>query len=179
METATLIALYTSFDTALRVKEDLKGEGFDADAVTVLGPHTAGGDPIQALTDRGVPAPVAQRSAEGLRRGGTLVVAVVPQVGRDRALAVIDRHNPSGLESLGEIYLEPGWSRADQIAGDQGVIEVADDLLNVKRPGENAAAFRPLAPGAEELSVPESSIESPEPGSGEPQGGRRGAGPER
>jgi hypothetical protein len=218
MKMACLIAFYTSFDTALRVMEDLAAEGFGADAVNVLGPHTAGRkgtatksdippdrpgrhdvnltdigptvvigpmaeqlrnrDVIQVLRDRGVPAGISQRAAEGLRRGGALVVVDVPQSDHDRALAVIDRHNPGGLESLGEAVLEPGWSRTDRVAGDQGVVEVADDLLNVKKPGEDAAAFRPLAPGREELGLAQSGAEGPEPGSGELHGGQ-GAGPDR
>ena len=43
---------------------------------------------------------------------------------------------PSHWTAWAKLYLEPGWSRADRIAGDEGVLEVADDLLNVKRPGE-------------------------------------------
>jgi len=218
METERLIAFYTSFDTALRVMEELDAEGFDADAVSVLGPHTAsrrgtatkadippdrpgrhdlndseigplvvigplaeelrGRTVIPVLTERGVPIDVSQRAAEGLRRGGALVVVDAPRAEHGRALAVIDRHDPGGLERLGETYFEPGWSRADNVAGDQGVIEVADDRLNVKRPGEDEAAFRPLAPGREELGAARSGAEGPEPGAGELHGGQ-GAGPER
>ena len=93
-------------------------------------------------------------------------------------LAIIDRHHPIRLDSLGEVYLEPGWSRADRIAGDEGVLEVADDLLNVKRPGEDSSAFRPLAPGMRNWALSKSGAENPEAGKGEVPGGQ-GAGPDR
>ena len=93
-------------------------------------------------------------------------------------MPIIDRHHPITLDSLGETYLEPGWSRADRIAGDEGVLEVAGDLLNAKRPGEDSSAFRPLAPGNEELGVSKSGAETPDAGKGEVTGGQ-GAGPDR
>ena len=82
-------------------------------------------------------------AAEGLRRGVSVLVVDAPRSSHERAQAIIDRHHPIGLDSLGESYLEPGWSRADQIAGDRGVLEVANDLLNVKRPGEDSQPSGP------------------------------------
>lgn len=218
MEEAHLVALYTRFDTALRVMDELGAEGFGDGAVNVLSPHAAGrhgtataGDLptdrpgkhdvnvsglgplvvigplaerirgrelIQVLHDRGITLEVAQRAVEGLRRGGSIVVVETAASGHDRALAVIDRHRPGGLESLGTAYLEPGWSRADEVAGAEGVLEIADDRLNVKKPGEDASEFRSLAPGPEELRVEKSGGRSSEAGSGELHGSQP-AGPDR
>ena len=111
-------------------------------------------DIVDVLQDKGVTVRDAQTAAEGLRRGASLLVVNAPQSSHDQVLQIIDRHHPITLDSLGETYLEPGWSRADRIAGDDGVLEVADDLLNAKRPGEDFSAFRPLAPGNEELVFP-------------------------
>ena len=135
-------------------------------------------DIIDVLHDKGVVVRDAQRAAEGLRRGASLLVVDAPRSSHDRVLPVIDRHHPVTLDSLGETYLEPGWSRADRIAGDAGVLEVAGDLLNAKRPGEDSSAFRPLAPGNEELGVSKSGAENPYAGKGEVTGGQ-GAGPDR
>jgi hypothetical protein len=135
-------------------------------------------DIIDVLHDKGVVVRDAQRAAEGLRRGASLLVVDAPRSSHDRVLPVIDRHHPITLDSLGETYLEPGWSRADRIAGDAGVLEVAGDLLNAKRPGEDSSAFRPLAPGNEELGVSKSGAENPDADKGEVTGGQ-GAGPDR
>jgi hypothetical protein len=135
-------------------------------------------DIVDVLQHKGVTVRDAQTAAEGLRRGGSLLVVDDPQSSHDQALPIIDRHYPITLDSLGETYLEPGWSRADRIAGEEGVLEVADDLLNAKRPGEDSSAFRPLAPGNEELGISNSGAENPDAGKGEVTGGQ-GAGPDR
>jgi hypothetical protein len=135
-------------------------------------------DIVDVLQDKGVTVRDAQTAAEGLRRGASLLVVNAPQSSHDQVLQIIDRHHPITLDSLGETYLEPGWSRADRIAGDDGVLEVADDLLNAKRPGEDSSAFRPLAPGNEELGISRSGAENPDAGKGEVTGGQ-GAGPDR
>lgn len=135
-------------------------------------------DIVGVLHDGSVELRDAQTAAEGLRRGATLLVADAPRSSHNGILEIVDRHHPIRLDSLGPTYLEPGWSRADRVAGDDGVLEVAGDLLNVKRPGEDSSAFRPLAPGEEELGLSRSGAENPEAGKGEILGGQ-GAGPDR
>lgn len=150
-------------------------------AVVAIGPLA---DPlrdhniIDVLEDRGATVQASQHAAEGLRRGVSVLVIDAPRSSHERVQAIIDRHHPIDLDSLGESYLEPGWSRADHVAGDRGVVEVADDQLNVKSPGEDSSAFRPLAPGREELGLSKSGAETPEAGKGEIPGGQ-GAGPDR
>lgn len=143
-----------------------------------LGAQLHDRDIVAVLRDGSVELRDAQTAAEGLRRGATLLVVDAPRSSHDEILEIVDRHHPIRLESLGPTYLEPGWSRVDRIAGDDGVLEVADDLLNVKRPGEDGTAFRPLAPGKEELGLSKSGAENPEAGKGEILGGQ-GAGPDR
>jgi hypothetical protein len=149
--------------------------------LVVIGPLAAPlreRDIVAVLHDGHVELRDAQTAAEGLRRGASLLVIDAPRSSHEGILAIVDRHHPIGLDSLGEVYLEPGWSRADRIAGDEGVLEVADDRLNVKRPGEDSSAFRPLAPGDEELGLARSGGENPETGKGEILGSQ-GAGPDR
>jgi hypothetical protein len=155
--------------------------------VAGIGPLVVVGPLASPLRDRDITAVLheggvglrdAQSAAEGLRRGATLLVVDAPRSSHDEILRIVDRHHPIGPESLGPTYLEPGWSRVDRVAGDDGVLEVADDLLNVKRPGEDSAAFRPLAPGEDELGLAKSGAENPEAGKGEIPGGQ-GAGPDR
>ena len=149
--------------------------------LVVIGPLVAPlreRDIVAVLHDGSVELRDAQTAAEGLRRGASLLVIDAPRSSHDGILEIVDRHRPIRLDSLGEVYLEPGWSRADRVAGDEGVLEVADDRLNVKRPGEDPSAFRPLAPGEEELGLARSGGHNPDAGKGEVPGSQ-GAGPDR
>jgi hypothetical protein len=149
--------------------------------LVVIGPLAAPlreRDIVAVLHDGSVELRDAQTAAEGLRRGASLLVIDAPRSSHEGILEIVDRHHPIRLDSLGEVYLEPGWSRADRIAGDEGVLEVSDDRLNVKRPGEDASAFRPMAPGEEELGLARSGGQNPDAGKGEVSGSQ-GAGPDR
>jgi hypothetical protein len=162
MTTATIVAFYSDLGTARRVRDELVAEGIDHGSVSVIGVNDATGPVERELADhpiehvlrkRDVPAPEVERAVEGLRRGGALVIADMPAADHDRALAVIDRHRPGGADRAQENYPEPGWSRHDEVTGPRGALEVADDRLHVKRPGESQDAFRTLAPTPEEMST--------------------------
>ncbi|EWY37302.1 hypothetical protein N825_20625 [Skermanella stibiiresistens SB22] len=147
MEEAHLVAEYGNPETAQRVRRDLDDAGFGADRVKVLSSERDIGD---LPRETGISPATAQRAADGLRRGGSVVLvhATVAEGGRVRA--ILERYEPGGIDRLAETYLEPGWSRADEVAGPDGVLEIADDLLNVKKPGEDPSKFRPLAPSPDE-----------------------------
>ena len=73
----------------------------------------AGGGLIGALTQAGVSEEDAHVYAEGVRRGGTLVTARVPDNDRARLQAILDR---SGVDIARrrEAYRENGWDRFDE-----------------------------------------------------------------
>jgi len=84
-------------------------------AATAAGALTgaAAGGLIGALTQAGVSEEDAQVYAEGVRRGGTLVTARVPDNDRARLQAILDR---SGVD-IGrrrEAYRQRGWNRFDE-----------------------------------------------------------------
>ena len=73
----------------------------------------AAGGLIGALTQAGVSEEDAHVYAEGVRRGGTLVTARVPEDDRARLQAILDR---SGVD-IGrrrEAYRQSGWNRFDE-----------------------------------------------------------------
>lgn len=72
---------------------------------------TAGGL-IGALTQAGVSEDEANVYAEGVRRGGTLVTARVPDADRTRYEAILDR-SAVNIRERANLYQQGGWSRFD------------------------------------------------------------------
>jgi uncharacterized membrane protein len=73
-----------------------------AAALTGAGVGAATGGIFGALSDMGVPEHEAHYLAEGIRRGGTLVVVHATPDNSDRAQSVLDRHGAIGIEA-GEV----------------------------------------------------------------------------
>jgi hypothetical protein len=67
---------------------------------------------IGALTQSGVDEDDAHAYAEGVRRGGTLVTARVPEVDRARVEAILDR-GAVNISERASIWEKSGWSRFD------------------------------------------------------------------
>lgn len=69
---------------------------------------------IGALTDSGVPEDEAQFYAEGVRRGGTLVVARVDETQVDAATAILRQSNIVDPRARRRVFEEEGWTRFDE-----------------------------------------------------------------
>jgi hypothetical protein len=72
---------------------------------------TAGGL-IGALTQSGVSEEDANVYAEGVRRGGTMVTARVPDADRTRCEAILDR-SAVKIRERANLYQQSGWTRFD------------------------------------------------------------------
>jgi len=70
---------------------------------------------IGALTQAGVSKEEAHVYAEGVRRGGTLVSARVPDADRTRYEAILDR-SAINIRERGEAYRRAGWTGFDENA---------------------------------------------------------------
>jgi hypothetical protein len=79
-------------------------------AVALMG--GAAGGIIGALTQWGVGEEEAHTYAEGVRRGGTLVTAHVPEADRGRYLAILNR-GAVRINERAEDYRRGGWTRYD------------------------------------------------------------------
>jgi hypothetical protein len=73
----------------------------------------ATGGLVGALTDSGVPEDEAHVYAEGVRRGGTLVTARVPDEQAANARSILQRHKWVDPRVRGDFYRQEGWSRFD------------------------------------------------------------------
>jgi hypothetical protein len=83
-------------------------------ASTALGAVVGGtaGGLIGALTAAGVSKEDAQVYAEGIRRGGTLVTARVPDADRPKCEAILNRASVN-LQDRGTAYRKAGWKEFD------------------------------------------------------------------
>lgn len=94
-------------------------------AATALGAVAGGatGGIIGALTQAGISKDDVPVYAEGLRRGGTLVTAHVPDGERTRYEAILNR-SAVDIRERGEAYRKSGWTGFDETAKPYG----ADDI---------------------------------------------------
>jgi hypothetical protein len=86
-------------------------------AATATGAVAGGavGGIIGALTQSGVPKEEAELYAEGIRRGGTLVTARVPDGDRARCEAIMNQAAVN-IRDREQMYRESGWSGFDPSA---------------------------------------------------------------
>jgi uncharacterized membrane protein len=82
----------------------LIGAGVGAAAGAVTGGITA------SLVDMGVDTETATYYEEGLRRGGTLVVANTDDDWAERVVSILNRHNPTDLDTKVSEWRASGWS---------------------------------------------------------------------
>ncbi len=76
----------------------------------------ATGGIVAALVHTGVTEPDAHYYAEGVRRGGTLVVITADENWVDTARSVMERHQPIDLAERSVDWREGGWSGFDTAA---------------------------------------------------------------
>lgn len=131
----TIVALFDDLPTARRVLDDLDAAGLRS-GFTMMGAASArstamaGGtadfdtdydDPrnrVAVLERAGVPQDDAQIYAEGVRRGGVLVMGRVDDRRCDDALDVIERHGSVDITDRGRSYRESGWTGYDAASTD-------------------------------------------------------------
>ncbi len=73
----------------------------------------AGGGMLGALVDLGVSTEEAGFYAEGVRRGGTLVVVDAPGQRTSEALTILQRHNPVSMNERMARWRAGGWTGYD------------------------------------------------------------------
>ena len=91
------------------------GAAFGAGAVGAAAGAAAGGL-LGALVGAGIPEEDANVYAEGIRRGGTLVMARVEDAQVDDAINVMDRNNVVDIDQRSQEYRSGGWNRYDENA---------------------------------------------------------------
>jgi hypothetical protein len=82
-------------------------------AAVGAGIGAAAGGLLGALVGAGIPEEDAHVYAEGIRRGGALVMARVDDSMVDTALDIMERHNAVDIDERGRTYRETGWTGYD------------------------------------------------------------------
>jgi uncharacterized protein (TIGR02271 family) len=113
----TVVALYDDSASARTVIEQLEAAGIPRVSISTMGSgletvsNTLGGtDRVVELTRLGVPENDAELYAEGVRRGGTLVISRLTDAQIDPAITVLEGHAPVDIDHRGTAYRESGWS---------------------------------------------------------------------
>jgi uncharacterized membrane protein len=86
----------------------LVGAGVGAATGALTGGITA------SLVDMGIDEETAGYYAEGVRRGGSLVVAHVPDGNQNRVMDIMNRFNPVDLKVRTDEWRSTGWTRFDE-----------------------------------------------------------------
>jgi len=84
--------------------------------ITGAGVGAAAGGIIGGLVGLGVPEEEAHYYAEGVRRGGALVTASIPADQIERAVDIIEQHDPADVERRSATWRQTGWTRFDERA---------------------------------------------------------------
>ncbi len=92
---------------------------------------------IGALVDMGIPEDTAEYYAEGIRRGGTLVTVRTDDGQADRAVEIMNRHDPIDINERASQWRESGWSGYDPTAEPYRAEEMSADVVS----GQSAADF--------------------------------------
>jgi len=77
----------------------------------------ASGGIMSRLRRAGVPEDEAHMYAEGVRRGGSLVIARLADDNVDRGLEIMSNYRPVDIDERGSQWRSEGWSRYDESAG--------------------------------------------------------------
>lgn len=159
MAEQTIVALYDDVTTARRVLDDLAAAGLARNDFSLVGGTTIDADyeatrlssfgsdfstpanRVSALTGLGVPEEDAQIYAEGVRRGGALLVGVVNDEECQSALDIIERHGPTDIDERSRLYREGGWGGSyDATTEDYDDARMTEERSRYESTGLSAAA---------------------------------------
>ena len=127
--TKTLVALYETVTTAEQVVQELIAEGFARSDIHLALDHTKshaihnatgvqeaayeGAHVVETLADLGVPYDEAFAYAEGVRRGGALVVVESSEERAERGMAILQRLHPVNIHERTAQWQQEGWTGAE------------------------------------------------------------------
>jgi hypothetical protein len=80
------------------------------------GVGAAAGGLIGALVEAGIPDEEAEMYAEGVRRGGTLIVVETTEARAEEAAELMEDYDPVDVEERAETWQEQGWEGYDEEA---------------------------------------------------------------
>ena len=122
MTERTITALYDTKGAAESARDDLAALGVASADVTIRGTEDGGSGATSTgsttedkgfwsgLADLFAPDEDRHTYAEGVRRGGYLLTARVPEGIEDQAVDALERHDPVDLDQRAESWRQEGWT---------------------------------------------------------------------
>ena len=172
----TLVALYDTVTDAERVVQELMADGFArrdihlalnetqsraAQRSTVEGDAAYEGATLLAtLTDLGVPADEAHAYAEGVRRGGALVVVESSDDRAERGMVILQRLHPVNMHERTAQWRQAGWTGAATTSTATPATSAATTARSAQEPahsttrGADQGATTRRVEGQEEVRIP-------------------------
>jgi uncharacterized protein (TIGR02271 family) len=172
----TLVALYDTFTDAERIVQELIGDGFARRDVHLALDYTKSGTAhpasverdsayegahlIETLADLGVPYDEAQAYAEGVRRGGALVVVESSDERAERGMEILRRLHPVDIHERTVQWRQEGWTGQAAASASASAASAATATRGSQgqaRPAARAAdqgARTRRVEGQEEVTIP-------------------------
>jgi uncharacterized protein (TIGR02271 family) len=173
----TLIALYDTVTDAERVVQELMADGFArrdihlalndtmsraAQRSPVEGDAAYAGTTLLAtLDDLGVPSDEAHVYAEGVRRGGALVVVESHDDQAERGMAILQRLHPVNMHERTAQWRQAGWTSAEATARTSPppasaatTTRSAQEPARAETRGADQGATTRRVEGQEEVTIP-------------------------
>lgn len=105
-----------------------------ASTLTGAGAGGVAGGLLGALEDAGIPEDEAHRYAEGVRRGGTLLLVNAGDDRADEAAAILDRHQALDIDYREASWRNRGWERHDPAGEPLEVHQLAQEREHIEVP---------------------------------------------
>jgi uncharacterized protein (TIGR02271 family) len=151
-----LAGLYDTYAEATQVVDALSKNNFQRTNIDLVG-HGGEGhgdgrmrDLVQRLTGRGIPDDDADLYAEGVRRGGALVLVEASEAQADRGMEIMERFHPIDIHERWSHWRQEGWSRFDPKAAPYTETEVRQERERFSRHGAVAGDRETTIPVVEE-----------------------------
>jgi uncharacterized protein (TIGR02271 family) len=173
----TLVGLYDTFTESQQVVQELVENGFSRSDIK-LATHSAedvedsyvdytyaetgsstgrGRELISLLTRSGVPQNEADSYAEGVRRGGTLILVKSSDEQSDRGLEIMNRVHSVDIDTRMSQWRQEGWNRFDPEAEPYAATEVSRERERYGRRMADEGETIPVV--EEELTVGKREVE--------------------
>jgi stress response protein YsnF len=142
----TLVGLYDTHTEARQVVDALHKNNFQRTNIELVEPkgngrgngHTR--DLARRLADRGMPEDDTHLYAEGVRRGGSLVLVEASEAQADHAREIMEQFNPIDVHERRARWHQEGWNRFDPKAAPYTETEVHQERERYNRRGVAAGA---------------------------------------
>jgi uncharacterized protein (TIGR02271 family) len=106
------------------------------------------------LRRAGVPEDESHVYAEGVRRGGSLVIARLADENVDRGLEIMSNYRPVDIDERGSQWRTEGWSKYDESAGPYTGTGLTEAATSMRSTNETAATRTDRTRSGDETVIP-------------------------